>query len=54
MLKCMLTESDFTDFVNEVSYDLNLLDGRVNIIPQSKILDRMGFPSNWEEIAKIK
>ena len=54
MLKCMLTESDFTDFVNEVSYDLNLLDGRVNIIPQSKILDRIGFPSNWEEIAKIK
>lgn len=54
MLKCMLTESDFTDFINEVSYDLNLLDGRVNIIPQSKILDRMGFPSNWEEIAKIK
>ena len=54
MLKYMLTESDFTDFVNEVSYDLNLLDGRVNIIPQSKILDRMGFPSNWEEIAKIK
>ena len=54
MLKCMLTESDFTDFVNEVSYDLNLLDGRVNIIPQTKILDRMGFPSNWEEIAKIK
>ena len=54
MLKCMLTESDFTDFINEVSYDLNLLDGRVNSIPQSKILDRMGFPSNWEEIAKIK
>ena len=54
MLKYMLTESDFTDFVNEVSYDLDLLDGRVNIIPQSKILDRMGFPSNWEEIAKIK
>ena len=50
----ILTESDFTDFVNDVSYDLNLLDGRVNIIPQSKILDRMGFPSNWEEIAKIK
>jgi len=54
MLKYMLTESDFTDFVNEVSYDLDLLDGRVNIIPRSKILDRMGFPSNWEEIAKIK
>lgn len=54
MLKYMLTKNDFTDFVNEVSYELSLLDGRVNIIPQSKILDRMGFPENWEEIAKIK
>lgn len=43
MLKYMLTESDFTDFVNEVSYDLSLLDGRVSSVPQSKILDRMGF-----------
>ena len=54
MLKFMLNESDFTDFINEVSYDLSLLDGRVNIIPQDKILDRMGFPANWEEMAKIK
>lgn len=54
MLKYMLTESDFTDFVNEVSYDLSLLDGRVSTIPQRKILDRMGFPENWEEISKIK
>lgn len=54
MLKSMLTKSDFTDFVNEVSYDLSLLDGRVSIIPQNKILDRMGFPKNWEDISKIK
>lgn len=54
MLKYMLTKNDFTDFVNEVSYELSLLDGRINTIPQSKILDRMGFPLNWEEIANIK
>lgn len=53
MLKQVLNESDFTDFVNEVSYELSLLDGRVNVIPQSKILDRMGFPSNWEDITDI-
>lgn len=54
MLKQMLTESDFTDFINEVSYDLSLLDGRVSVIPQVKILDRMGFPANWEEISKLR
>lgn len=53
MLKHVLNESDFIDFVNEVSYELNLLDGRVEVIPQSKILDRMGFPPNWENIADI-
>ena len=53
MLKQVLNESDFTDFVNEVSYELNLLDGRINVIPQSKILDRMGFPPNWEDITDI-
>lgn len=54
MLKYMLTDSDFVDFVNEVDYDLSILDGRVDIIPQNKILDRMGFPSNWAEIARLK
>ena len=53
MLKQVLNESDFTDFVNEVSYELSLLDGRVNVIPQSKILDRMGFPPNWKDITDI-
>lgn len=53
MLKQVLNKNDFTNFVNEVSYELSLLDGRVNVIPQSKILDRMGFPSNWEDITDI-
>ena len=53
MLKQVLNKNDFTDFVNEVNYELSLLDGRVNVIPQSKILDRMGFPSNWEDITDI-
>ena len=53
MLKQVLNKNDFTDFVNEVNFELSLLDGRVNVIPQSKILDRMGFPSNWEDITDI-
>lgn len=54
MLKTMLTHDEFTDFCREVSYELNLLDGRVNTISQKKILDRMGFPENWEELIHIK
>ena len=53
MLKFMLKDSDFRDFVNEVSYVLDLLDGRVDSIPQSKILDIMGFVPNWKEIVNL-
>lgn len=53
MLKYMLNQSDFTDLVNEIEYELSLLDGRVDVIPQSKILDRMGFPENWNEISRL-
>ena len=53
MLKSMLNENDFVDFVNEINYELSLLDGRVEVIPQNKILDRMGFPENWENISDI-
>lgn len=53
MLKFMLKDSDFRDFVNEVSYELDLLDGRVDSIPQSKILDIIGFVPNWKEIANL-
>ena len=53
MLKYMLDEGNFTDMVNEIEYELSLLDGRVDVIPQSKILDRMGFSENWSEISKL-
>ena len=53
MLKFMLKDSDFRDFVNEVSYELDLLDGRVDSIPQSKILDIIGFVPNWKEITNL-
>lgn len=54
MLKSVLDDNDFRDFVNEVEYELNLLDGRVETIAQDKILDRMGFPQNWTEISNIQ
>lgn len=53
MLKQMLNKSDFRDLINEIDYELSLLDGRVDVIPQEKILDRMGFPLNWKDIGDI-
>ena len=53
MLKDMLTPNDFADFINEIDYDLNILDGKISTVSQEKILDRMGFPKNWKEITRI-
>ena len=53
IIKRMLSASEFKLLINEIDYELSLLDGRVNIIPQEKILDRMGFPVNFREIARM-
>ena len=53
ILKQMLNESEFVDFVREVEYEINLLDSRLNTVSLNSILNRMGFPDNWIEISKI-
>ena len=54
VLKYMLTPEEFTTMCREISYELDVLDGKVSTIPQPKILDVMGFPENWEDITHIK
>ena len=53
MLKYMLNADDFRAFIKEVDYELSILDGKVNVIEQEKILNRMGFPENWKYIIEI-
>ncbi|MGN1371609.1 MAG: Abi family protein [Candidatus Coprovivens sp.] len=53
ILKQLLSKEDFTLLINELSYELDILDGKVNTIEMDKILDRMGMPSNFREIARL-
>ena len=53
ILKQLLREEDFTLLINELSYELDILDGKIHTIEMNKILDRMGFPTNFREIARI-
>lgn len=50
IFKVLLSESDFRLMIKEIEYEIELLDGRVDSIPISKVLDRMGFPSNYMDI----
>ena len=36
--------------MNEVSYEVDLLEGRISSIPMKEILNSMGFPVNWRDI----
>lgn len=53
ILKQMLNENEFTDFMRELEYEIKLLDSRVNTVSLNSILNRIGFPNNWIELSKI-
>ena len=50
IFKILLNESNFRLMMKEVEYEIELLDGRIDIIPINKILDRMGFPKDYIDI----
>lgn len=53
ILKQLLRDEDFTLFLNEMSYELDILDGKLNAIPLLKVMDKMGFPENYKELARL-
>lgn len=54
ILKRILKSEDFTLMLNELVYELDILEGKVKSIPIDKILDEMGFPTNYKELGRIK
>lgn len=54
IMRRMLTNDEFKMVVNEIEYEINLLDSIINVIPLSSILNKIGFPDNWNEIVYIQ
>ena len=54
IMKQMLSEEEFNELVFEIGYEIDILDGKVNTVPLSLILNKIGFPTNWREIENIK
>ena len=50
ILKQLLTEKEFNEFIREISYEIDVLDGKVQSIPLNIFLNKIGFPSNWRDI----
>lgn len=53
ILKYLLRADDFRMMMKEIEYEINKLDGSVDSIPLDKVLDRMGIPENYMELASM-
>lgn len=53
MMKDLLIDDEFKMLINEIEYEVKLLDSIINIIPLNSILNKIGFPDNWMEITHI-
>lgn len=54
MLKQLLTETEFREFINEIGYEIDFLDGKISVLPVQHILNKIGFPENWRDIGEIE
>ena len=50
MLKYLLRKDEFRMMLKEIEYEIEKLDGRVDSIPIERVLDRMGFPTNFMQL----
>lgn len=53
IMKYMLSKDEFKELINEVGYEIDVLDSRIDVVPLNAILNKIGFPDNWRDIAKI-
>lgn len=52
ILKQLLADNQFRLFISELSYEIDVLAGRLHTIEIKKVLDAMGLPVNYKEIIR--
>ena len=53
IIKQLLTPVEFKNLTEEINHALENLEYNLNTITIVKVLDRMGFPENWHDLANI-
>ena len=54
IFKYMLLEEEFREMIREMSYEIDILNGKVKSVPIESILNKIGFPTNWKEIIEME
>ena len=52
ILKRLLRDEDFHLLIQEISYELDVLTGKLKSISIDKVMDTMGFPTNYKNILR--
>lgn len=50
IMKQMLRRDEFKLMMNELTYEIDILEGKLKVIKIDKVLDTIGFPLNFKEI----
>lgn len=53
IMKYMLTPDEFRNMLNEIGYEIDVLDGKIDTVSINTILNKISFPSNWRDILDI-
>ena len=54
ILRQLLSKREFRDLINEISYEMDILDEKIDSVETKTILNKIGFPDNWRSIAEIE
>ena len=53
ILKELLSNEQFRDLMSELSYEIDIISGKVSVISIESVLKKIGFPENWRDIINI-
>ena len=54
IIKQMISASEFKLLINEINYELAILEGKLKTIRISKVLHEIGFPTNFKDLCFIE
>ena len=53
IMKSLLGKYEFIDMIHEISYEVDSLTGKLHCVDAIEILNKIGFPDNWRDIAEL-
>ena len=53
IMKQMLHDDEFRELIFEISYEVDILNEKIKVVPTREVLNKIGFPDNWRDIVNV-